>query len=107
MGEVQNGGDDSFISFAYSADLLVMPMAISQTSSLRAQELHMTPEVIGKIAMKVKAKNLILSHLMARSIRNIDKNVSIIRKYYTGRIIIAEDLLCFPIETQSSIEKPL
>jgi ribonuclease BN (tRNA processing enzyme) len=40
------------------------------------------------------AKQLVLSHFMARSLRDIDRNVALVGEGYGGKIILAEDLGC-------------
>ena len=92
----QNGSDPTLVDFAHDADLLVMHMAIPSDADPVARNLHATPEKIGAIAQAAGAKTLLLSHFMARSLANLDDNVAIVRSQYSGRVIIAEDLTCFP-----------
>lgn len=93
----QNGSDKSFIKFAKGADLLVMPMAISQGSDKVAKFLHATPAKIGEIAQLVNPKVLVLSHLMRRSIASMDENLAIIKRAYKGKVIVADDLNCLEL----------
>jgi len=90
----QNGGNPAFIDFARNADLLIMHMAIPQDADSVARRLHAAPEAIGKIAESADAKTLLLSHLMARSLRTLEDNIEIVRAHYKGRVIVAADLMC-------------
>lgn len=94
----QNGTDAGFVDFAAGADVLVMHMPIPEGATGAATQLHATPGVLGKIAKQAEVGTLILSHFMARSLRDLDENVAAIRAGYDGRIIIAEDLVCLNIE---------
>jgi len=38
-----------------------------------------------------------LSHFMARSLRNLEENVQIVREGYAGKLLIAEDLYCLAV----------
>ncbi len=90
----QNGKDPRFAKFAVDADVLVMHMAVSESTSAAARQLHAQPSKIGKIAGRSRAKMLILSHFMARSLSMLDDNINIVRGRYSGPVIVAEDLLC-------------
>jgi len=94
----QNGSNPAFVDFARHADLLVMHMPIPQDADRVAKNLHAPPETIGSIAQAAGAKTLLLSHFMARSLANLDENVGIVRSLYSGRLIVAEDLACVPVE---------
>ena len=96
----QNGADPHFVEFAADADVLVMHMAVSESASAAALQLHAPPSKIAEIAKRSRAKKLILSHFMARSLRNLDDNLSIIRGGYSGPVIVATDLLCQVVTTE-------
>jgi ribonuclease BN (tRNA processing enzyme) len=93
----QNGSDPAFSDFAQGADLLVMHMAVPEDASGSALQLHAKPSRIGEIAEESGAETLLLSHFMARSLRNLDANIEAVREHYDGRILVAEDLACIPI----------
>ncbi|WP_405230200.1 MBL fold metallo-hydrolase [Lentisalinibacter sediminis] len=93
----QNGAKDAFVDFARKADLLVMHMAIPEGVGGPASRLHATPREIGRVAGRVGARKLVLSHFMARSLRDLDGNVDRVRKHYDGPVIAADDLDCFPL----------
>jgi len=94
----QNGSNPAFVDFARDADLLVMHMPIPQEADQAARNLHAPPETIGSIAQAAGAKTLLLSHFMARSLANLDENVGVVRSRYGGRVIVAEDLACVPVQ---------
>jgi ribonuclease BN (tRNA processing enzyme) len=93
----QNGSNPAFVDFSRDADLLVMHMPIPQDADEVARKLHATPETIGGIAQAAGAKKLLLSHFMARSLANLDENVSLVQSRYSGRVIVAEDLTCVAV----------
>ncbi len=45
-------------------------------------------------AARAAPGKLVLSHFMARSLRDIDDNVALVRERYKGDIVLAEDLAC-------------
>ena len=55
------------------------------------------PSRIGAIAEEAGAETLLLSHFMARSLRNLETNVDAVRQGFDGNIVIAEDLACIPL----------
>jgi ribonuclease BN (tRNA processing enzyme) len=59
-----------------------------------ARRLHAPPGVIGEIARESGARQLVLSHLMARSLRDLDQNLAAVRSSYVGPIVVANDLHC-------------
>mgnify|MGYP001083225558 CR=1 FL=1 len=93
----QNGSDPAFVDFAKDASLLVMHMVIPEGAGDRAKQLHAEPSRIGEIAAAAGAKRLLLSHFMARSLRNLDGNVTRVAAHYAGDILLADDLGCFPV----------
>jgi len=90
----QNGSSDSFIDFARGADVLVMHMPVPENIGRVGRNLHAPPSVIGKIASETGAKELVLSHFMARSLKNMENNLDQIRAWFDGHITSAADLDC-------------
>jgi ribonuclease BN (tRNA processing enzyme) len=90
----QNGGSDNFIEFAKDANVLVMHMVIPEGTTGTGRRLHAPPSVIGTIARKANVGTLVLSHFMARSLRNLDKNIALVKQQFDGGIILAHDLGC-------------
>ncbi|MDJ0905276.1 MAG: MBL fold metallo-hydrolase [Woeseiaceae bacterium] len=93
----QNGSDPAFIDFAKHASLLVVHMVIPEGAGERAKQLHAEPSRIGEVAAAAGAERLLLSHFMARSLRDLDGNVQRVADSYDGDILLAEDLGCYPI----------
>jgi ribonuclease BN (tRNA processing enzyme) len=90
----QNGGDPAFADFARDASILVMHMVVPEGISGVGRRLHAPPSVIGEIAAEADPDTLVLSHFMARSLRNLDDNVAEVRKHFAGKVVLAEDLFC-------------
>ena len=90
----QNGNDPAFVDFAAGASVLVMHMAVPEDVQGVGRRLHAPPSVIGDIAARAAPGKLVLSHFMARSLRDIDDNVALVRERYKGDIVLAEDLAC-------------
>ena len=90
----QNGSKAEFVDFAEDASLLVMHLVVPEGASGVARRLHAPPSVIGAIADRAGAQRLVLSHFMARSLRDLDANVDRVRAHYDGDVVLAEDLAC-------------
>jgi len=90
----QNGSDPEFVNFAKDASILVMHMVVPQDVTGVGRRLHAPPSVIGEVAGRASPDKLVLSHFMARSLRDLEGNVSIVRKGYSGDVVLAEDLAC-------------
>jgi ribonuclease BN (tRNA processing enzyme) len=90
----QNGDDPAFIDFAKGASILVMHMVVPEDVTGVGRRLHAPPSVIGDIAAKTAPGKLVLSHFMARSLRDLEQNLGIVRGRYKGEVIVAEDLAC-------------
>ena len=69
---------------AKNSDIFVAHNAIPEDATGVAALLHMTPSTIGKIAQRAKVKNLLLTHLMKRSINIKQDTLKLIRKNYQG-----------------------
>lgn len=95
----QNGSRKGFVDFARDADILMMPAAINEDADATSRYLHATPSVVGKIAHETGARMLVLDHFMGRSLRNQDKNIRIVKKYYHGPVYAGRDLSCYPLST--------
>lgn len=90
----QNGGNPAFSEFAKDASILVMHLVVPEDVTGVGRRLHAPPSVIGNIAKASGAKKLVLSHFMARSLRDVDSSVQRIRSSYSGDVVLAEDLMC-------------
>jgi len=96
----QNGSDPDFESFAKDATLLIMHMPIPEDAGDGARQLHAIPSKIGELAAAANAKNLVLSHFMARSLRGLDENVQLVRDGFDGEVLVASDLYCRVLATR-------
>jgi ribonuclease BN (tRNA processing enzyme) len=94
----QNGSDEKFIPFAEDATALVMHMPIPEGATGGALQLHAKPGRIGEIAAQASPDVLVLSHFMARSLRDLGANVDVVRKGFEGEIVLADDLACVVLD---------
>lgn len=78
----------TLVELAKEADILIVEC--SNSEDLRV-DFHLSPEDIGMIAQESKVKTLLVSHFYPHSEKK--ENVDIIRKYFEGKIILAEDFL--------------
>lgn len=93
----QNGDKQEFVAFAKDANLLVMHMPVPEDVSGVGRRLHAPPSVIGTIANDADVKRLVISHLMERSLRDLEQNVDLVKSGFGGRVDVAEDLSCYKI----------
>lgn len=100
FGSDQNGSNEKFVEFAKNASILVMHLPIPERAKGSIRKLHAPPSVIGDIANQSNASMLVLSHVMARSLVDLDTNVDHVRSEYDGNIQIASDLACYQINQQ-------
>jgi len=94
FGSDQNGGDPAFAEFAKDASILVMHMVVPEDVSGVGRRLHAPPSVIGEVAGQANPNKLVLSHFMARSLKDLEANVALVRKGYAGNVIVADDMTC-------------
>ncbi|MFK7888713.1 MAG: MBL fold metallo-hydrolase [Gammaproteobacteria bacterium] len=90
----QNGNDERFVDFARNADILVMHMVVPEDIQGVGRKLHAPPSRIGEIASAANADTLVLSHFMARSLRDIETNVALVDARFDGTVVTANDLTC-------------
>jgi len=90
----QNGSDPAFADFAKDASILVMHMVVPEGVKGVGRRLHAPPSVIGEVAGKAQPGKLVLSHFMARSLKDLESNLALVKKGYSGDVVRAEDLLC-------------
>jgi ribonuclease BN (tRNA processing enzyme) len=94
----QNGSADEFVDFARGADVLVMHLVVPENADRLGRALHATPSRVGEIAAAAAPEQLVLSHFMARSLRNLEENVQLVRERYRGEVVIADDLHCINVD---------
>lgn len=90
----QNGGDPAFTEFAKDASILVMHMVVPEDVTGTGRRLHAPPSVIGELAGQAEPDKLVLSHFMARSLRDLETNVALVKQGYAGDVFLADDLAC-------------
>ncbi|MCB1784947.1 MAG: MBL fold metallo-hydrolase [Gammaproteobacteria bacterium] len=94
----QNDDNPQFVELAKGANLLVVDHAIPASAGEVARALHLTPQAIGRMAAEARVGHLVLSHLMARSLRHLEQSRDIIGQRFAGPVSVAEDLACFVID---------
>ena len=92
-----NGDNPAFVEMATGADLLVMDFAIPETARGIAARLHARPSEVGRMAAAAGVDHLVLSHFMARSLRDIDAQLGEVRRHYSGPVSRAADLTCYNV----------
>ncbi|MGH8717599.1 MAG: MBL fold metallo-hydrolase [Burkholderiales bacterium] len=90
-----NGDGDSLQRMAKDADIFVAHNAVPEGATGVERKLHMPPSVIGTIAAEAKAKSLVLSHRMLRTLGKEQESEKAIRRHYRGPVSFADDLQCF------------
>jgi ribonuclease BN (tRNA processing enzyme) len=90
-----DGENKNMVTLVKDADLLVATNAIPENAVGVERKLHMPPSVIGKIAADGKAKKLILSHRMLRTIGREDETIKFVSQSYKGPAVFANDLDCY------------
>lgn len=93
----QRADDARFAQLAEGVDVLVAHYAIGIDASREARQLHATPAALGRLASEVDAGRLVLSHHMARSLRDRRRNLAEIGERYEGPLSFADDLQCIPV----------
>lgn len=87
-----NNTNKAFTQFSNNADLIIVHAAIPHGASGIASQLHMTPNGIAEIVQNTKAKRVLLSHFMTRSLSNQQGIAKTVRNVFSGQVIVANDL---------------
>jgi ribonuclease BN (tRNA processing enzyme) len=87
-----NGSLGRMPALARDSDILVAHNAVPEDATGVATNLHMKPSYIGAMAAEAGVKQLVLSHLMRRTINRKDETLRIIRQKYKGTVIFPDDL---------------
>jgi ribonuclease BN (tRNA processing enzyme) len=87
-----NGTSGNLDILAKNTNLLIANNAIPENAHPAARRLHMMPTRIAKIAGNATPQKLLLSHFMRRTVDKKQQTISIIKKSYSGNIILAQDL---------------
>ena len=103
----QNGSDPAFVEFASGVDVLVVHASIAENATGFASALHAKPSVFGQMATDAGVGSLVLSHLTNIPPQNadgevtgFDERLANVRSTYAGPLLIAEDLMCVPVEAR-------
>jgi ribonuclease BN (tRNA processing enzyme) len=87
-----NGASGNLDILAKNTNLLIANNAIPENAHPIAQRLHMMPSRIAEIARNAAPGKILLSHFMRRTVDKKKQTISMIKKSYSGHIILAQDL---------------
>jgi ribonuclease BN (tRNA processing enzyme) len=93
-----DGEGEGLIQLAWNADLFVAHNAVPEGATGVERRLHMPPSVIGTIAANAHVKQLVLSHRMLRTLGKEHETEAEIKRRFSGTILFANDLDCFPVK---------
>jgi len=93
-----NGNGEGLPLLASNSDLFIAHNAVPEGATGVERNLHMPPSVIGQVAADAKVKSLVLSHRMLRTLGKEDQTQAEIKKRYSGPMVFANDLDCFPVK---------
>jgi len=93
-----NGDGDGLTELAMDADAFIAHNAVPEGATGVERRLHMPPSVIGTTAANAHVKQLILSHRMLRTLGKEQQTQAEIRRHFSGPIVFANDLDCFPLK---------
>lgn len=93
----QSADNADFAAMVEGVDMLVAHLPIPEPGGPIARRLHRSPKQVGDLAAQSGTQNLVLSHLMARSLRDLPANLTAVRSRYAHKLTVAEDLDCFAV----------
>jgi ribonuclease BN (tRNA processing enzyme) len=93
-----DGEGEGLTQLALNADLFVTHNAVPEGAIGVERRLHMPPSVIGTIAANAHVKQVVLSHRMLRTLGKENETEAEIRLRFSGPILFANDLDCFPVK---------
>jgi ribonuclease BN (tRNA processing enzyme) len=93
-----NGEGKGLTQLASNADIFIAHNAVPEGATGVERRLHMPPSVIGTIAANAHVKQLVLSHRMLRTLGKEDETQAEIKLRFSGPILFANDLDCFPVK---------
>jgi ribonuclease BN (tRNA processing enzyme) len=88
------------ITLATNCSLLVHDFALPEVGGPHSH-LHAKPSAVGRTAQLSGAKCLLLSHFMPPIEEKLAESVEIVRREYSGRIELANDLTVYPADPDS------
>jgi len=93
-----DGEGQGLTQLASNADIFVAHNAVPEDATGVERRLHMPPSVIGTTAANAHVKQLVLSHRMLRTLGKEDGTKAEIGRRFSGPILFANDLDCFPLK---------
>ena len=90
-----NGEGDMLPRLAQGADILVASHAIEEGTGQLDRFLYMPPSVIGRLAARTRARQLVLAHRSVRTLGRETESSNHIRQHYQGAVGFADDLACY------------
>ncbi|MCK5121589.1 MAG: MBL fold metallo-hydrolase [Methylococcales bacterium] len=87
-----NNRFQTLVGLAKGTDILIAHNAIPESQNGAGRSLHMPPSEIGKIAQQANVKTLVLSHRMNRTLGREQETLGIIRQFYKGSVVFADDM---------------
>jgi len=84
---------------AKGSDILVAHNAVPEDAVGVPARLHMTPSYIGEMAAEAGVRQLLLTHLMRRTIDRREETLRLIRAHYHGPVAFPDDLDVFRPES--------
>jgi len=86
-----NNQNKNLEKIAQNADIFIAHHAIPQHFGKFAKSLHMTPSIIATVAKNANVKKVVLSHRMKRTLNKEKESLDIIKGFYNGEVVFAED----------------
>jgi ribonuclease BN (tRNA processing enzyme) len=99
-GDQDGRASERLANFASDAEILVLHMPIAETTTDSATQLHALPSLLGELAADANADTVIVSHLMSRSLKNLEANLAALKSSYNGNVQVASDLACYTISQE-------
>lgn len=93
-----DGEGQGLTQLASNADIFVAHNAVPEGAMGVERRLHMPPSVIGTIAANARVKQLVLSHRMLRTLGKEKETQVEIGRRFSGAVLFANDLDCFPLK---------
>jgi len=93
-----DGRNGNLERLAENADVLVAHLAVPEGTHGGELDYHMPPSAIGRIAAAAKARQLVLSHRMTRTIGKEEETRAAIAREYKGPLSFADDLTCYALK---------
>jgi ribonuclease BN (tRNA processing enzyme) len=93
-----SGATTAFVALAKNCSMLVQDFALPERDVPHGH-LHAKPSAVGQIAQQSAAKVLLLSHFMPAIESELGGALEIVRREYSGRIEVANDLNTYELSS--------